>query len=122
MLLLAAAGFLQYSSLGSSFGVVQNVVGGRRRATATALLYVCLTLALAGGPLFTGWVIDRLFGASCAIGAPGGPCAALLARATRAWLIATLFFQAWAVLHYALAAIGLDRQMQGAAESQPSSR
>jgi MFS family permease len=60
-LLLAAAGFFQYISLGPTFGVVQNVVGARRRATATALLYVCLTLfALAGGPPFTGWMIDRL--------------------------------------------------------------
>ena len=59
--LLAAAGFFQYICLGPTFGVVQNVVGARRRATATAFLYVCLTLlALAGGPPFTGWMIDRL--------------------------------------------------------------
>jgi MFS family permease len=59
--LLAAAGFFQYISLGPTFGVVQNVVGPRQRATATAFLYVCLMLlALAGGPPFTGWLIDRL--------------------------------------------------------------
>jgi MFS family permease len=59
--LLAAAGFFQYISLGPTFAVVQNVVDARRRATATAMLYVCLTLlALAGGPPFTGWMIDRL--------------------------------------------------------------
>jgi predicted MFS family arabinose efflux permease len=58
--LLAIAGFFQYASLGPTFGVVQNVVDQRRRATATALLYVCLNVfALGGGPLFTGWVIDR---------------------------------------------------------------
>ena len=32
------AGFFQYASLGPTFGVVQNVVDRRRRATATALL------------------------------------------------------------------------------------
>jgi MFS family permease len=59
--LLAGAGFCQYICLGPTFGVVQNVVGARRRATATAFMYVCLTLlALAGGPPFTGWMIDRL--------------------------------------------------------------
>jgi MFS family permease len=58
--LLGAAGFFQYASLGPTFGVVQNVVDKRRRATATALLYICLSVvALGGGPLFTGWVIDR---------------------------------------------------------------
>jgi predicted MFS family arabinose efflux permease len=58
--LLALAGFFQYGSLGPTFGVVQNVVGERQRATATAVLYICLNVfALGGGPLFTGWVIDR---------------------------------------------------------------
>ena len=58
--LLALAGFFQYASLGPTFGVVQNVVGQRQRATATAALYICLNVfALGGGPLFTGWVIDR---------------------------------------------------------------
>ena len=60
-LLLALAGFCQYVTLGPTFGIVQNVVAVRQRATATALLYLCLTLlALAGGPPFTGWLIDRL--------------------------------------------------------------
>jgi MFS family permease len=76
-LLLAAAGFCQYVSLGPSFGVVQNAVGARRRATATALLYLCLTLlALAGGPPFAGWLIDQLAGAFW-VHAPGGVPAAL---------------------------------------------
>jgi len=58
--LLSMAGFFQYASLGPTFGVVQNVVGTRRRATATAFLYICLNVfALGGGPLFTGWVIDH---------------------------------------------------------------
>ena len=57
---LAAAGFFQYTCLGPTFGVVQNAVPPQRRATATALLYICLNVvALGGGPLFAGWVIDR---------------------------------------------------------------
>jgi predicted MFS family arabinose efflux permease len=57
---LAAAGFFQYTCLGPTFGVVQNAVPPQRRATATALLYICLNVvALGGGPLFAGWAIDR---------------------------------------------------------------
>ena len=60
-LLLAAAGFFQYVSFGPTFGIAQNVVEPHRRATATALIYVLLNIvALAFGPLFTGWLIDRL--------------------------------------------------------------
>jgi MFS family permease len=60
-LLLAAAGFFQYVSFGPTFGIAQNVVEPNRRATATALIYVLLNvIALAFGPLFTGWLIDRL--------------------------------------------------------------
>lgn len=61
VLLLAIPGFFQYISLAPSFGVVQNVVAVRQRATATALLFLCLNvLALGGGPLFTGFLTDRL--------------------------------------------------------------
>ena len=120
-LLLAVAGFFQYISLGPSFGVVQNVVGARRRATATALLYVCLTVALAGGPLFTGWTIDHLFGRACPAGTLAGRCGTALAQASRQGIAVTLGFHAWAAVHYALGAMGLGRQMQAAA-SQVSSR
>jgi len=58
--LLGLAGFFQYISFGPTFGVIQNVVAARRRATATALVYVLLSVvALAGGALFTGWLIDH---------------------------------------------------------------
>jgi len=58
--LLGVAGFFQYISFGPTFGVIQNVIEARRRATATALVYVLLNvIALAGGALFTGWLIDR---------------------------------------------------------------
>jgi len=116
-LLLAVAGFFQYISLGPSFGVVQNVVGVRRRATAAALLYLCLTVALAGGPLFTGWMIDHLFDRACPVGALAGRCGPVLAQASRQGITVTLCFHAWAAVHYALGAIGLGRQMQAAAES-----
>jgi len=60
-LLLAVAGFFGYLSFGPTFGIAQNVVAPNRRATATALIYVLLNvIALAFGPLFTGWLIDRL--------------------------------------------------------------
>jgi predicted MFS family arabinose efflux permease len=96
---LALAGFFQYASLGPTFGVVQNVVGIRQRATATALLYICLNVvALGGGPLFTGWMIDRFGQADPAL---------TLAEATRSGLVLTLIFYAWASLHYFLAATGI---------------
>jgi MFS family permease len=140
--LLAIAGFFQYASLGPTFGVIQNVVGPRRRATATALLYICLNVfALGGGPLFTGWIIDRFaeadfhsqrmgpapamqagstFAASC----PGGAAAAVgaesrchstLAHATRQGILVTLLFFAWASIHYLLASAGIAKSLTAAA-------
>jgi predicted MFS family arabinose efflux permease len=138
--LLAIAGFFQYASLGPTFGVVQNVVNRRRRATATALLYILLNVfALGGGPLFTGWVIDRFAdasftqqsgkpgGASFAANCPGGAaraaadeaeqsaCSAALARATRSGMQVTLLFFGWACLHYMLAAAGIAKSLRTAA-------
>jgi predicted MFS family arabinose efflux permease len=143
--LLAIAGFFQYASLGPTFGVVQNVVDRRRRATATALLYICLSvLALGGGPLFTGWVTDRFAQAdfatrllprvppeapvaSFAISCPGGAgaetagaavksaCSQALVRATRRGLLVTLLFFGWASLHYLLAAKGIAKSLRIAA-------
>jgi hypothetical protein len=142
---LAIAGFFQYASLGPTFGVVQNVVDQRRRATATALLYICLNVfALGGGPLFTGWVIDRFaeadfhsqdlraapaivagstFTATC----PGGAalatagagtrslCRSTLTRATRRGILVTLLFFGWASIHYLLASAGLAKALKAAA-------
>ncbi|MBX3477735.1 MAG: MFS transporter [Brevundimonas sp.] len=59
--ILIVPGLFHYTYLGPTFGVVQNAVPVRRRATATAVLLLFLNMiALAGGPPFTGWVIDRL--------------------------------------------------------------
>jgi predicted MFS family arabinose efflux permease len=138
-IVLSIAGFFQYASLGPTFGVVQNVVNRRRRATATALLYILLNVfALGGGPLFTGWVIDRFAaasftqesgkqGASFAADCPGGAaraaadgatqsaCSAALARATRSGMQVTLLFFGWACLHYLLASAGIAKSLRSAA-------
>jgi len=59
-LILLIPGIFHYTYLGPTFGVVQNMVDTRRRATATALLFFFLNLiALGGGPVFTGFIIDR---------------------------------------------------------------
>ncbi len=71
-LILLAPGIFHYTYLGPTFGVVQNVVSPRRRATATAVLFLFLNIiALGGGPLLTGWLIDRL-GESHFTGGPAG--------------------------------------------------
>jgi predicted MFS family arabinose efflux permease len=142
--LLALAGFFQYTSLGPTFGVVQNVVGRRQRATATAMLYICLNVfALGGGPLFTGWVIDRFAhadfqsrsvrfgrdadGPSFELSCPGGAarvtanadavsaCDSTLVRATRKGMQVTLLFFIWASIHYVLASVGIAKTLRAAA-------
>jgi MFS family permease len=58
--LLMIPGIFVYTYLGPSFAVVQNVVETRQRATAAALLLLFVNIiALGGGPLFTGWIIDQ---------------------------------------------------------------
>ncbi len=58
--ILFVPGIFGYTYLGPTFGVVQNVVATRRRATATALLFFVLNfIALGGGPVLCGWLIDR---------------------------------------------------------------
>jgi len=58
---LLLPGIFAYTYLGPTFGVVQNVVGARQRATATALMFFILNLIGLGlGPPFIGWLIDHL--------------------------------------------------------------
>jgi MFS family permease len=58
--ILLLPGLFLYTYLGPTFGVIQNAVDQRRRATATAVLFFFLNLiALGGGPPFTGWLIDQ---------------------------------------------------------------
>jgi len=60
-LFLLVPGVLHYTYLAPTFGVIQNMVEVRRRATATAILFFFLNLiGLGGGPPFTGWVIDHM--------------------------------------------------------------
>ena len=130
---LSLAGFFQYASLGPTFGVIQNAVGERRRATATALLYIALSVfALGSGPLFTGWAIDRFadyrfaqlyptgsFAVEChgGIAAPTATpelraaCGETLATATRRGMLITLAFFSWASIHYFLAAAAMRKPL-----------
>jgi hypothetical protein len=130
---LSLAGFFWYTSLGPTFGVIQNVIGARRRATATAFLYICLSvIALGLGPLCVGWIIDRFadwnftmmgvgpFQKNC----PGGiaspaagaamqaACRTTLALASRRGLLLAAGFFGWAVLHYFLAGLGIDQSLR----------
>jgi MFS family permease len=135
-LLLGAAGFFQYFSFGPTVGVVQNVIDSRRRATATALVYILLTVICLGfGPPFTGWLIDHLaelnfralsldgsFKLICSSGKAAAAtgavlrqaCESTLALSSRQGIIATVLLYAWAAVHYLVGAIGLSKEMRGA--------
>lgn len=135
-LFLGAAGFFQYLSFGPTVAVVQNVMDSRRRATATALVYILLTVICLGfGPPFTGWLIDRLAELNfSALGLDGSfkllcgsgraptvtsavlkrACESTLALSSRQGIIATVLLYAWAAIHYLVGAIGLSKEMRGA--------
>ncbi len=130
--LLFLPGIFSYTYLGPGFGVIQNVVDVRRRATATALLlFVVNLIGLGAGPPFVGWLIDHQanvhfaeFAASCPGGvAPAGApaelatqCAHASALGTRQGILMTLLFYFWAALHFLLASFGLGRQLREARE------
>jgi hypothetical protein len=130
--LMFLPGIFSYTYLGPGFGVIQNVVDVRRRATATALLlFVVNFIGLGVGPPFVGWLIDQLttlhfagFAASCPGGvAPPGATPALAAQCadasalgTRQGILITLLFYFWAALHFLMASFGLDKQLR---EAQP---
>ncbi|RAK62552.1 MFS transporter [Phenylobacterium kunshanense] len=130
---LLIPGILHYTYLGPTFGVVQNVMDTRMRATAVAVLFFVLNLiALGFGPPFTGWCIDQFARAAftakgmagdflevCKGGlAPAGAspelaaaCPAAMAEGTRAGIVSNLLIYAWAGVHYLLAAITLPKDM-----------
>ena len=134
--ILLFPGIFSYTYLGPTFAVVQNVVETRRRATATAVLFLFLNIiALGGGPLFTGWVIDHLaqglfqagrFSVRCPGGiAPHGAPAALAAQCrsallggTRQGILVTMIFYVWGALHYFLASFGIARRMASVADGR----
>jgi hypothetical protein len=131
--ILLIPGILHYTYLGPTFGVVQNAMDVRSRATAVAVLFFVLNLiALGFGPPFAGWTIDMFaeaewaktglgtaFNAACpgGVGPEGAPaavdaaCKTAMAQGTRQGIIVNLLIYAWAGLHYFLAAITLPRDM-----------
>jgi len=134
--ILLLPGIFAYTYLGPTFAVVQNVVETRRRATATAVLFLFLNIiALGGGPLFTGWVIDHLaqglfhagaFATQCPGGAaPHGSTATLAAQCktallggTRQGIVVTIGFYVWGAVHYFLASFGLAKRMASVAAAR----
>jgi MFS family permease len=137
---LGVAGFFQYVSLGPTFGVVQNAVPARRRATAAAFLYICLSvIALGGGPLFVGWTIDRFAehefrdasARSYALACPGGhaapgvalanrTCEATLNVATRRGILLVVLLYGWAAVHYFRAGSGMDARVRASSVQSAS--
>ncbi|HEY0647816.1 MAG TPA: MFS transporter, partial [Phenylobacterium sp.] len=131
--ILLIPGILHYTYLGPSFGVVQNVMDVRMRATAVAVLFFVLNLiALGFGPPFCGWAIDQFARAAFAAkglagdflsACPGGmapegaaadvaaACKSAMAEGTRAGIVSNLLIYAWAGVHYFLAAITLPKDM-----------
>ena len=70
---LLVPGIFSYTCLGPTYGMVQNVVQPRQRATATALLLFFLNfIALGFGPPVTGWIIDQFAQIQFAAGEPRG--------------------------------------------------
>lgn len=75
---LLVPGIFHYTYLGPTFGVVQNAVEPSRRATATAVMFLFLNLiALGGGPLLTGALIDAFAQFHFTHAGPGGLASAL---------------------------------------------
>lgn len=131
--ILLIPGVLHYTYLGPTFGVVQNVMDTRMRATAAAvLLFVVNLIALGFGPPFTGWCIDQFarhaftatgmagdFLTACPGGmAPDGAspelaaaCKSAMNSGTRSGIVSNLLIYAWAGVHYLLAAITLPRDL-----------
>jgi MFS family permease len=127
------AGVLHYTYLGPTFGVVQNALDVRMRATGVAVLFFVLNLiALGFGPPFCGWCIDMFakgawttagmagdFIAACpgGIGPKGAgeavdlACRAAMAAGTRQGIVVNLLIYAWAGVHYLLAAITLPKDL-----------
>lgn len=130
---LLVPGVLHYTYLGPTFGVVQNAMDTRMRATAVALLFFVLNLiALGFGPPFCGWCIDQFaraaftangmagdFLTACPGGAApaGSPadlaaaCKSAMTEGTRAGIVSNLLIYAWGGVHYLLAAITLPRDI-----------
>lgn len=106
LVLVFVAALFQYTYLGITFGVFQNLLHSRMRATGSALLNALYGLVGLGlGPLLVGWLSDRL---ASTYGRDDGLAYAMA--------VAALIYL-WAGVHYILAArhIGPDRDSLRAA-------
>lgn len=101
-----------------SFAILQNLVGSRMRASASALLLLAMNVVGQGlGPVIIGWGSDRF--ATRAFGAPGDYAAACLGRpiqttlppacatasatGLRLAILTTVLLLVWSAWHYARA-------------------
>jgi MFS family permease len=136
---IAPAAILKMLYLGPTFGLVQELVLPRMRATATALLFM-VTGAIGGlGPVLTGYLIDHsaagIFGSQI-LGnyhtlCPGGralpsaadyiqrSCADALSTGTRDGLILTALIMIWAAAHYLYAAHLMRRRAATVSMAMP---
>lgn len=133
ILLLLIPGVFHYTYLGPTFGVVQNAMDTRMRATAIAItLFVVNLIGLGLGPPFCGWCIDQFAQAAFAAkgmagsflevckggAAPAGSsaelvaaCSGAMAEGTRNGILVNVLIYAWGGLHYLLAAITLPKDI-----------
>ena len=130
--ILMVSPMLQYVYLGPTFAVTHNMVTPQMRATATALLFLCLNLVGLGlGPTLVGLASDAYaahafqalasdagaFGHACPGGrAPAGSalsaaCGVAGAKGVREALLTCAFVQLWAALHYVLAGRSLREDL-----------
>lgn len=130
--LMVLPGVFHFTYVGPSFGVIQNAVEPRMRATAAAiLLFVVNFFGLGFGPPICGWMIDQFSAAAFAandLGAylelcPGGigaegadpavdsACRQAAATGARRGILVMLCFFAWGALHYYLAALTLPKRL-----------
>lgn len=99
--LLGAAAIVQYSYLGTTSGVFQNMMHPRMRASAAAVTGLVYTLLGGGfGPILVGALSDRL---APAAGSPGQGLGAAMALVAAGYL--------WSAGHYLWATRSLRREM-----------
>jgi hypothetical protein len=136
---IAPAAILKMLYLGPTFGLVQELVPARMRATATALLFMVTGVIGGLGPVLTGYLIDHsaaeIF-SSYNVGnyhtlCPGGralvsapdllqrSCTDALSTGTRDGLIVTALVMMWAAAHYLYAARLMRHKVTSAPVAMP---
>ena len=100
--LVGLCGLFQYTYLGPTQGVFQNMLGARMRATGTAFTSMIYTLVGGGfGPLILGMVSDRYAAGGIAPGVALGMAMATMSA-----------FYLWAAFHYWRASRTIDADMK----------